>query len=377
VRNLFHAPVHASSYKCLRGAGGSQAAEVTRAGRWLGSKKQALSKGGTHMKPSCRRGPRTLAVALGLSLGATIMTVDAPARSQPGKSITIIDPFPAGGTADILARLLAQHIGKAHEQTVVVENHPGASASIGYDLVSRAAPDGTTLVIAADSIVVNPLLRKSNYDPLKDFAPICYLANSPLVFVVESSSPYRSIGDLVAAAHANPGRLTFAGLGPASARRIQFEQFKRATNVDMIFVPYPGGAPVVNALLGQQVTVGLVNYSEAVSQLAAGKLRALATGAPTRIKPLPDVPTVAESGYSRYKADVWFGVLAPAKTPDDMIKKFAAWFTEALDAPEVQERLPSLGLAAVGLCGPDYTRFIDGQYQEYGRVIRDANLKLE
>ena len=317
------------------------------------------------------------AVVFCLSIGVSTFAADGPVWAQSGSTIKIIDPFPAGGTADILARLLAQQIGTAHGQTMIVENHPGASASIGYELVSRAAPDGNTLILAANSIVVNPLLRKTNYDALKNFAPICYLANSPLVFVVDNSSPYHTIGDLIAAAHTNPGKLTFAGLGPASARRIQFEQFKRAAKVDMIFVPYPGGAPVVNALLGQQVTVGLVNYSEAVSQLKAGKLRALATGSITRIKPLPEVPTIAESGYSGYKADVWFGVLAPAKTADDTIIKYAAWFTEALKAPEVEKKLLTLGLSPVGSCGADYKNFIAKQYEEYGRVIHDANLKIE
>ena len=313
--------------------------------------------------------------AFSLAIAVAAIVPNEAARAQSGL-IKIIDPFPAGGTADILARLLAQQIGTAHGQNLIVENRPGASASIGYELVSRAAPDGKTLVIAADSIVVNPLLKKTDYGP-KDFAPICELATSPLVFVVDASSPYHTIGELINAARTSPGKLTFAALGPATSRIIQLEQFKRAANVDMTFVPFPGGAPVVNALLGHQVTVGLVNYSEAVSQLQAGTLRALATGSASRIPPLPNVPTMAESGLSNYKAEVWFGVFAPAKTADETTMRLAAWFTEALKAKEVQDKLLPLGLYSAASCGADFAKFVATQYEGYGRVIRDANLKVE
>ena len=325
----------------------------------------------------CRRVFRIVSIVFVLSISVSIIRPGKPAQAQSGRTIKIIDPFPAGGTADILARLLAQQIGAAHGQNMIVENHPGASAAIGYELASRAPSDGNTILIAADSIVVNPLLKKSNYDAVKNFVPICYLASSPLVFVVDSSSPYHTIGDLIAAAHANPGKLTFAALGPATSRLIQFEQFKRATKVDMIFVPYPGGAPVVNALLSHQVTIGLVNYSEAVSQLKAGTLRALAAGSEARLQQLPNVPTVAESGYPGYKADVWFGIFAPAKTPENIVGNYSNWFAEALQAPEIEKKLLTLGLNTVGLCGVDYTTFILKQYEEYSRVIHDAHLRVE
>lgn len=322
-----------------------------------------------------RHASRFAGFAFSLAIAVAAIVPNEATEAQSGL-IKIIDPFPAGGTADILARLLAEHIGTAHGQNLIVENRPGASASIGYELVSRAAPDGKTLIIGADSIVVNPLLKKTDYDP-KDFAPICELATSPLVFVVDASSPYHSIGELISAARASPGKLTFGALGPATARVIQLEQFKKAANVDMIFVPFPGGAPVVNALLGHQVTVGLVNYSEAVSQLQAGTLRALATGSASRIPPLPNVPTIAESGFSGYKAEVWFGVFAPAKTADETTTKLAAWFTEALKAPGVQDKLQPLGLYGTASCGADFAKFVDTQYGEYGRIIRDANLNIE
>ena len=257
---------------------------------------------------------------------------------------------PAGGSADILARILGQQIGETNNQTVIVENHPGAGASIAYELTARAAPDGNTIVVAANSVVINPILRKTNYDPVTSFEPICNLATSPMVFVVESTSPYKTIGDLIAAAHAKPGTLTLAALGPATTQHIAVEQFKRVTKADMIFVPYTGGAPVVNALLGQQVTVGLVNYSEAVSQIKAGKLRAIATSSSKRITPLPDLPTVANPATPATSRSL----ARPARTGKDAGEKHRAtdaWFTAAMKTPAVEAKLLPLGLYPAGVCG--------------------------
>ena len=225
---------------------------------------------------------------------AGVAAINEPAWPQTGRPIRIIIPFPPGGAADILARILSQQIGDANNQTMIVENHPGAGASIAYELTARATPDGNTIVVAANSLVINRILRKTKYDPVTSYEPICNLVTSPMIFVVNSASPYKTIGDLIAAAHAKPGTLTLAALGPATTQHIAVEQFKLVTKANMIFVPYAGGAPVVNALLGDQVTAGLVNYSEAVQQIKANKLRAIATASGKRIKLLPDVPTVAE-----------------------------------------------------------------------------------
>ena len=197
------------------------------------------------------------------------------------------------------------------------------------------------------------------------------------MFVVNSASPYRTIGDLIAAAHAGPGRLTLAALGPATTQHIAFEQFKRAAKADIIFVPYSGGAPAVNALLGAQVTAALVNYSEAVGQLKAGTLRALATASSQRIKPLPEVPTVAESGYAGYEFWKLVGLLAPAKTPAASIAQLAGWFSAALKAPQVEAKLLELGLYPALVCGKDFSDFIRKRHDEYEAIIRAANIKVE
>jgi tripartite-type tricarboxylate transporter receptor subunit TctC len=310
-------------------------------------------------------------------LSLIISVPGGPAWPQSGKSIRIIVPFPPGGSADVLARILGNQISQANGQTVIVDNRPGAGASIAYELAARAPPDGNTILIASNSVVINPFLKKTNYNALTSYEAICNLVSSPLIFVVSNASPYQTIGDLIAEARAKPGTLTLAALGPATTQHIAFEQFKLATKAEMIFVPYSGGAPAVNALLGEQVTSVLVNYSEAAEQIKAGKLRALATASRNRIKPLPDVPTVAESGYANYESEVWLGLLAPAKTSADDISQLAGWFVSAMKAPGVEAKLLALGLYPTALCGKDFSEFIRGKNEQYDRIIREANIKVQ
>ena len=260
---------------------------------------------------------------------------------------------------------------------MIIENRPGASGDIGTEAASRAAPDGKTLLIAANTLVLNPHLRRLSFDPLTSFEPICYLTSTPTVIVVNSGSVYRTLEELLDAARAQPGKLTLASIGPASAAHIAFESLKRVAKVDMTFVPYPGSSLAVNALLGDHVTSYLGNYTDVGEQLKAGKLRALAAASRTRIEALPDVPTVAESGYKDFRLDIWFGVFAPTKTPKETVSQFAGWFTAALKAPETKSKLIALGLYPAEECGADFGAFIRNQYDDYGRVIRDANIKTE
>jgi tripartite-type tricarboxylate transporter receptor subunit TctC len=226
-------------------------------------------------------------------------------------------------------------------------------------------------------MLVIPHLRKLNYDPLKSFEPICYLASVPDVIVVNSASPYRSLAALFDAARAKPGVLTLASVGPASVFDISVEMLKRAAHVNMTYVPYPGGAPVLNALLGEHVTSALATYSTSAEQLKADKLRALAAATRSRIELLPDVPTVAESGYKDYEVDFWLALFAPAQTPTPIVSQLASWFSTALRAPEVKARLIVLGLYPVGTCGAEFAALLNKQYDDYGRVIREANIKAE
>lgn len=293
------------------------------------------------------------------------------------RAIKIVAPSAPGGVTDTLARLLGEQVGLARGQTMLIENRPGAGGVIGYEAVSRAAPDGNTLMIMGTDTLIPFHLRKLNFDLLTGFEPICYIVSAPTVIVVNSASPYRTLGDLLNAARARPGELTAASVGPASALQIAFETLKRAAKVDMTFVPYPGVAPAINALLGEHVTSAFASYSTASEQLKAGKLRALATLARTRIELLPEVPTVAESGYRDYELDYWFGAVAPAKTPKEKISQFANWFTAALKASEFRAKLAPLGLLPVGMCGADFAALLRKQYDEFGLVIRETNIKAE
>jgi len=299
------------------------------------------------------------------------------ASSQTAKTIKFVVPVSAGGPTDVLARLLADQVSRAQGLTVLVENRPGAGMATATEAVSRVAPDGNTVLFMANAFVINPNLQKLNYDPLTSFEPICYLVRSPHVVAVNSASPYRTLADLLNAARAKPGELTLASFGPASSHQIGFEMLKRAAKVDMTFVPYPGLAPAVNALLGEHVTSLLVDYVAVAEQMKAGKVRALAVATRARIEPLPDLPTVAESGYRDFESEGWLGVVVPAKTPKETVSRLVSSFTVALQVPEVKSKLVIQGLYPVGVCGADFGAFLREKYDEYGRVLSKAHIKAE
>jgi tripartite-type tricarboxylate transporter receptor subunit TctC len=298
------------------------------------------------------------------------------AWSQTPASFKIVVPYPPASGPDILSRLMAEQIGRAQGPTVVVENRPGGGTLIGTEAVARAAPDGGTVLLVANSFVVNPALKKLSYDPVTSFEPVCYLAATPIILVVNSGSPYRSVGDLIAAARAKPGELSLAA-APASSLQIAFEVLKRAANINMTFVPYAGTAPAVNALLGGHVTAVMADYPTVVSQLQSGTLRGLVTASQARVEPLPDMPTFAESGLGKYEANIFYGMVAPAKTPPDAIAQLSGWFAAALKAPDMKPKLAKQGLFPVGTCGTEFGAFMRKQFEEYAQVIREANIKAE
>jgi tripartite-type tricarboxylate transporter receptor subunit TctC len=318
---------------------------------------------------------------------STLLSQEVLAQVVTGKTVRIVVPFAAGGPADLIARLLAEQIGRTQGTAMVIENRTGASGVIGTEAVSRGAPDGNTILIINNSFVINAILRPSvTYNPLTSFEPICLLANLPLVLVVNSSSAFRSLADFLVVARARPGELTFASFGPGTPNHIAEESLKRAAKVNWTYVPYPGGdAPAVAALLGGHITVLLATYSGVMEQLKAGTLRPLAVTERVRIAPLPDVPTVAESGYAGFaeagykdfEASGWIGVVAPARTSKEAIAHLSTLFMSALNAPEMTSKLLPQGLYPIGTCGADFGSYIRKQYEEYGRVIREANIKAE
>ena len=318
---------------------------------------------------------------------STLLSQEVLAQVVTGKTVRIVVPFAAGGPADLIARLLAEQIGRTQGTAMVIENRTGASGVIGTEAVSRGAPDGNTILIINNSFVINAILRPSvTYNPLTSFEPICLLANLPLVLVVNSSSAFLSLADFLAAARARPGELTFASFGPGTPNHIAEESLKRAAGVDWTYVPYAGGdVPAVAALLGGHITTVLATYSGVMEQLKSGTLRPLAVAERMRIAPLPDVPTIAESGYEgfaesgykNFEASGWLGVVAPAGTPKEVITHLSTLFVSALKAPEVTSKLLPQGLFPVGSCGADFGAFIRKQYDEYARVIREANIRVE
>jgi len=301
------------------------------------------------------------------------------AWAQTTRTIKVVVPYPAGGVADTLARLLAEQIDRTQGPTVIIENRPGAGAVIGTEAVARAAPDGNTVLLMPNAFVINPQLRKVDYDARAGFEPICYLTRTPTVIAVNSASPYRTLADLINAARAKPGDVTLAST-PGGVSHLAFVMLTRAAGVNMTFVPYPGDAPGINALLGGHVTSVFYSYPAVAAHVNAGKLRPLATASRTRIEPLPDVPTIAESGYKDFESDSWYswyGLFAPAKTPKERLAQIAGWFTAALHASEIKPKLAVQGHDPVGMCGADFGALVRKQYDEYGRLIREAKIKSE
>jgi tripartite-type tricarboxylate transporter receptor subunit TctC len=296
---------------------------------------------------------------------------------QAARTIKIVVPYAPGSGPDILGRLLAEQIGRVNGQTIFVESRPGAGTLIGTEAVARAAPDGNTVLVVAPSFVINPTLRKVSYDALTGFEPICHLAATPIVLVTNSASPYRTVAELLDAARAKPSELTLGSGGPGSSLHIAFEVLKRAAGVNMTYVPYAGSGPAINALLGGHLTAVFADYPTVVEQLKTGTLRALATTSRSRAAALPDVPTITELGLKDYEDEIWYGLVAPAKTPQDSLAQLSGWAAAAINSPDMKPKLELQGLSPVGICGSEFGALLRKRYEDYARVIRESNIKAE
>jgi tripartite-type tricarboxylate transporter receptor subunit TctC len=319
-----------------------------------------------------------------VAIGVMIITLPGHnAWAQTARTIKVIVPAPPGGPADLLGRLLVDQIRRAQGPGMLIENRPGASSDIGTEAVARAAPDGTTLLIATNNLVITKHVRSSvTFDPLTSFDPICLLVKLPLLIVVNSSSPFGSLSDLLETARAHPGALTVAAFGPASPPHIALESLKRVGDVTWTYVPFAGDAPAVTALLGGHVSAVVAAYSSVMEPIALGKLRPLATTGRERIAGLPNVPSVAEYGGSPVSADYgnmdvtgWLGLLAPARTPQKTIEQLTGLFVSALQTPELNAKLLAQGLYPNVTCGAAFGARLKEDYEHYGRVIREANIK--
>ena len=326
----------------------------------------------------CIRIGRRFALFSLLSVGIVCGLLSATdAWSQSSRTIKVVVPFPPGGGVDILARIVADHISRSQKVTLVIENRPGAGTLIATEAVARAPADGNTILFVANSFIINPALRKISYDPLTTFVPACLLTRSPNVIAVNPSSPYQTLTDYLNDARAKRGQLQMAFQGPATSQHIATEKLKRAANVELINVPFPGAAPAVNALSGGHITALFVNYPSIAGQVTTGKARVLATAARSRLEMLPNVPTIAEVVGGAFEEDVWIGAALPAKTPASLVNQISDWMREALSTQDVRTKLAAQGLDAAGTCGAEFGGFLREQLTEYTRVVADAKIREE
>jgi len=294
------------------------------------------------------------------------------------QTIKLVVPYTPGSGPDILSRLLAEQIGQQQGQTIVVENRPGGGTVVGTEAVARAEPDGNTLLFVGNSFAIIPALKRGNYDVTGSFEPISHLAMTPMVLVVQGTSPYKKLDDLVAAARAKPGSVVFASGGPASALHVAIEVLKHAANIgDTPYVPYGGNAPAVTAMMGGHVTAVWSDYPTVVGHLQSGTLHGLVTSSAKRIPTLPDVPTLIETGLSKYEADIFYGIVAPAKTPPATLAKLSGWFATAMKAPEMTPRLAKNGLFPVGASGPEFGAYLKRIADDYRRIIAETKIQAK
>ena len=314
-----------------------------------------------------------LAAALALWAGGAF------AQPYPSKPIRLIVPFTPGGSTDILGRAIGQKLAEALGQQVVIENRPGAGGSIGAEAAARAAPDGYTLLMGhIGTLAVNPsLYPKLGYDPLKSFVPVAWVARVTNVLVVNPAVPAQTVQELVKLARDQPGRLRYGSGGNGSAAHLATEYFKLRTQTDIVHVPYKGTGPAVTDLLGGQIEVMMTGAPAVMSHVKAGKMRALAISSAQRIESLPDLPTIAEAGVPGFEAIQWYGVVAPAGTPDAVIARLNAEINRALATPELKARLVAEGAEAAPTTPQAFGAFIAAEIERWRPVIQKAGLKPE
>jgi tripartite-type tricarboxylate transporter receptor subunit TctC len=312
-----------------------------------------------------------------LALAIALATAGAVAQTYPAKPVRLIIPFPPGGSADTIARLLAQEMSKSLGQPVVAENRPGAGGNIGVDVVAKSAPDGYAFgLAAAGALAINQhLMGKLPYDPVKDLVPIAKLADIPIVVAVANTTPAGSVQELVALAKAKPGGLSFGSAGNGTAMHLSGELFKIMAGVDMTHVPYKGSAPAVTDLVAGQVPVAFVDLVSALPQIRAGKVKGLAVASAKRTITAPDLPTIAEAGVPGYDAVGWFGLVAPAGTPPDVVARLNAETVRIMTLPEVRDRALATGAEPSTGTSAEFAAFIASEIPKWERVVKASGAK--
>jgi tripartite-type tricarboxylate transporter receptor subunit TctC len=303
----------------------------------------------------------------------------ARAEDYPSKPIRFVVPYPAGGPLDTVARLLGQKVSESLKQPVIVDNRPGAGGNIGADFVAKSAPDGYTILMGAVAThAINPTLYGHiPYDPVADFIPITQVASTPNVLVVNPSVPAKDVREFVAYAKANPGKLNFGSGSTGSAGHLAGELFKTMAGVDMTHVPYKGAGPAMQDLVAGQIQLMFDNLASSLGQIRAGKVRPLAVTTAKRTSLAPELPTIAESGLPGFDINTWFGVFAPARTPQPVVDRLYTEFTRALAMPDVRQKMVDLGAEPVGNKPAEFAAYIRSEKDRYARVIKASGAKVD
>jgi tripartite-type tricarboxylate transporter receptor subunit TctC len=319
---------------------------------------------------------RVLSILISLLLAS--LAVPAHAQAYPARPIRIIVPYPPGGPADLLPRLIGAKITDAWGQPVVVDNHPGGAGNIGMEMGARAAPDGYTLLVAPNgNLVVNPHMYKLPYDVFRDLAPVTMMAQVQNLLVVGSEVPVKTVAELIALAKANPGKLSYASPGSGSQPHMAGELLKAMAGIDLLHVPYNGTAPAMRDLLGGQVTMMFAQSSSALPQVKAGKLRALGIASLKRSAAAPEIPTIAEQNLPGFEAVSWYALMAPAGTPPEIIAKLQHEILGILQLPEIRDKLAALGAEAVGDSPAELAAIIRTESARYGVLVQKAGIKAD
>lgn len=306
------------------------------------------------------------------------MAPTALAQGWPDRPIKLVVPYSAGGAADQTARMVATQLGERLKTTVIVDNRPGAGGSIGAAVVAKAIPDGSTLLLDATGFTVNPsLLPRMPFDPAKDLVPVSLLMQVPMLLVVPANSPYKTLADLLKAARARPGRLSFASAGNGSAQHLAGELFKQGHQLFITHIPYRGGAPALSDLMAGQVDMMFSAMPASYPLVKSGKLRALAVTSPQRTALVSQLPTVAEAGLAGFSAQEWNGLWAPAGTPRPVLDKLEAELRAVMALPDIRQRLAASGAEAVGSSSGDFSRFVQAETVKWARVIKTAGITLD
>lgn len=317
----------------------------------------------------------SLALAL---LSAALLVPSSYAQKYPDRPVRLIVPFAPGGGTDILGRVIAPKLAEGLGQPVPVENRAGAGSNIGAEFVTKAAPDGYTVLLGANTQAINAsLYPKLPFDTIRDFAPVSLLAVAPMVFAAHPSVPAKTIGELIALAKREPGKLNLASAGSGTPHHLAAELFNRMAGVSITHVPYKGAGPALADVLAGQAQLTVQTLATARPHISAGKITALGMASAKRAQVAPEIPTVAESGLPGYEVELWYGVLAPAGTPAAVIERLNAEIVRTMASPEIRERLQAQGFELRTSTPAELAQLLKSDIDKYARVIREGNIKVE